>query len=352
VAADYPFILDGGLPPSNSFVVPDDKLVYISVTKAACSSLRWMVADLAGEDPQDFYSSTAPHPTRLMTIHSRRERWKKTPQLSTMSPEQLEQISVDNGWFIFAVVRDPWSRLWSAWQSKFLVRHTGFVRNFGEEPWFPRIPTEPEQVVEDFRRFVDARPWLENPQLTRDSHFWPQVRSVRPDGLAYSRVYDLSDMSALVGDIATHLKGLGKGTDLYLPRANETPLHLTRAVLADGVADEIAELYAADFEAWPDRWKIEDVKTAEGWTPDALRSVGVQASFYERLGDLSDEVGHLRAELRDARQEVKKLRRSAVQVKRAAAAPARPHEAAPTGLTAQAARVRRGLGRVRRALTD
>ena len=43
-------LLNGIDPPGNSFVVWDRKIVYMSVTKAACTTLRWMIADLAGED--------------------------------------------------------------------------------------------------------------------------------------------------------------------------------------------------------------------------------------------------------------------------------------------------------------
>ena len=56
-------LLDGGPPPGNSFVVWDRKIVYVSVTKAACTTLRWMIADLAGEDLDSFH--------RVHRAHSR-----------------------------------------------------------------------------------------------------------------------------------------------------------------------------------------------------------------------------------------------------------------------------------------
>jgi len=50
VPVDIPrgLVTDGGLPPSNSYVLPQNKSVYISVTKVACTNLRWMMARLGG----------------------------------------------------------------------------------------------------------------------------------------------------------------------------------------------------------------------------------------------------------------------------------------------------------------
>src|SRR5579875_1156811 len=86
-------------PPGNSFVLPSHKLVYMSVTKVACTSLRWMLADLAGEDFESFYRAAAPHQSRLMTIHTDRTTWKHVPQLKDIAPDVLAQVSRDNGWF-------------------------------------------------------------------------------------------------------------------------------------------------------------------------------------------------------------------------------------------------------------
>src|SRR3954465_5249329 len=103
-------------------------MVYIPVTKAACSALRWMVADLVGEDRDRFYRATGAHQSRLMTIHSRRTGWEFAHKIRQVPPEPPAGISRANGWFVFTTIRDPWTRLWSAWQSKFLVRHTPYVR--------------------------------------------------------------------------------------------------------------------------------------------------------------------------------------------------------------------------------
>lgn len=266
-------------------------MVYISVTKVACTSLRWMVADLVGEDFEMFYRAPAAHQSRLMTIHTHRTLWEHSPQLKDVDPELMTQISRDNGWFIFAVVRDPWSRLWSGWQSKFLVRHAGYVAGYGDEPWFPRVPEKPSDVIEDWTRFINARPWATNAELAKDVHFKPQVASVRPQGINYTQIYDITNMSQLFADIRAHLESVGKAQPLYLPRANETPLALTAEVLSNGIAEAIKDSYQVDFDAFGERWSVDDLRfVPDGWTMDAIRAAAFHTVANERIGDLSREL--------------------------------------------------------------
>jgi hypothetical protein len=301
-------VLNGIPAPGNTYVLMDDKLLYVSNTKAACTSLRWMVADLAGEDKHAFYATLNAQQSRLMTIHGHRRRWHHTPQLFQIPAEERAAISRDNGWLIFTVVRDPWSRLFSAWQSKFLVRHAYYLRHYDQEEWFPRVPSRAEDVIEDFHAFVFAAPWLTHPLLSQDVHFKPQVSSVRPQGINYSKIYDLTEMPTLVEDIHRHLTQLGKDRELYLPRANETPLTLIPQLFEDGVAEEIEKLYQPDLEAFGDRWSIANVRTPkEMWTRDAIRHAAFHTVANERLGDLSKHAKQLERSLRQAERELTQL---------------------------------------------
>jgi hypothetical protein len=303
-------LLHGIDPPGNSFVVWDRKIVYMSVTKSACTTLRWMIADLAGEDLESFFEAPGAQQSRLMTIHGTRTKWKKAVALSELSAEQLAEISVDNGWFVFAVVRDPWSRFWSAWQSKFLVRHT-FYEGYRNEPWYPSVASSQEQVLKDFRTFLDARPWTYDPQLSEDVHFLPQVFSVRPRGVNYSRVYDLTRLDELFADLRRHLEAVGRPVDeLYVPRANETPLPLIPAVLEDGAAETIAELYADDFAEYGDRWSLDRLMAGTStWSDDAIKHAAYHTVANERIGDLSKQTRMYKRKWRATMLRNRRLRR-------------------------------------------
>lgn len=337
-------LLDGGQTPGNSFVVWDCRIVYVSVTKAACTTLRWMIADLAGEDLDSFHRSIGAQQSRLMTIHGSREKWRHTPRLTELPPERLAEISPDNGWFVFAVVRDPWSRFWSAWQSKFLVRHT-FYEDYQKESWYPSIASSQEQVIKDFRRFLDAKPWTYDPQLSTDVHFLPQVYSVRPHGVNYSKVYDLNNLGELFTDVKSHLEAVGRPVDdLYVPRANETPLPLIPAVLENGAAEVIEELYADDFTEYGDRWSLERLMAGpRRWSDDAIKHAAYHTVANERIGDLSKQTRLYKRKWRSTTMRNRRLRRQLRELQVSATAGAR--ESHRGGLGRLARRLRSQVGR-------
>ncbi len=289
--------------PGNTWVLPEHKVVYVSAAKVACTTLKWMVADLAGEDHRHIDTVASGMQSRLMTIHPGRARFQRVRAVHQMSAAEVAEISPENGWFVFAALRDPWSRLWSAWQSKFLVRANRYVRNYAEDPFFPRVPTQASDVVEDFARFVELRPWVTDPRLQKDLHFRPQVRALQPELIPFSRIYDLRDFATMTADLHTHLQGLGKDQELYVPRANETPLGLTREAMGHGVKESIEELYAEDFAAFGERWDFERLKFAEdGWTPDAIAHAAYQT-------DANDWIGQVWSSAKEWRDERDRLAR-------------------------------------------
>lgn len=269
----------------NTFVLPEHRVVYVSAAKVGCTSLKWMVADLAGEDRDDIMGVASGMQSRLMTIHPGRNRFKHVTGVHKMDAAAVAEIRPDNGWFVFGALRDPWSRLWSAWQSKFLVRANRYVRNYRDEPFFPRVPTKPSDPVEDFAKFVEMHPWTTDPRLVADLHFRPQVRALRPEEVPFTRIYDLRDFSTMTDDLHAHLRSVGKDQELFLPRANETPLAMTREVMGGGVKEAIEELFKEDFDAFGDRWDFEQLKfAADGWTPDAISHAAYQTEANDWIG--------------------------------------------------------------------
>jgi len=109
------------LPPqaTHTFVLRDYKIVYVSTPKVACTSLKWMVAGIGGEDPQVFLDAARPGTESAIHVH---RLWQKVPTLHEMSDDDLAGIDGDKGWHVFAMVRHPAARLWSAWQEKLLLR--------------------------------------------------------------------------------------------------------------------------------------------------------------------------------------------------------------------------------------
>jgi hypothetical protein len=138
-------------------VLSELKILFLPNPKAACTSILWLLADLAGIPAEKFSHSTLPEVSTALTVHDM-DLWGEGYRLTDYEGEERERILTEKGWLRFAVVRHPETRLWSAWLSKLLLREPSFVDRFGEESWFPRLPGRPDEIVEDFRRFVAALP--------------------------------------------------------------------------------------------------------------------------------------------------------------------------------------------------
>ena len=271
-----------------TYVMPRWQAVYVWVNKAACTSLKWMVADLQGESPEHFHRALTRESSRTMTIH-RRSLWQHTPTAASLTDEELAGISPSAGWFIFGVTRHPTARLFSAWQSKLLLREPAWEERFGGEPWFPRVPRSGDDIVDDFIAFVRAMHADPGQKIMRNRHFAPQPQMLGLGRMPYTRLYRTSEIPQLLDDFETHLRGRGyDGPRLSLPRANEAPLRPIPALFTDEVLGAAASLYAEDFTAL----SYDDVlpgglDSSDAYLEAAVAEVGRLVERSQRLNDLA-----------------------------------------------------------------
>jgi Sulfotransferase family len=307
------------LPPHKTatFVMSGWQAMYVSVNKAACTSLKWLVADLQQENPERFHRSLSRELTRTMTIH-RRHLWQKTPMAKWLPDEELAAISPDDGWFVFAVVRHPTARLFSAWQSKLLLREPWWVEEFGDEPWFPRVPASGDDVVEEFVRFVNTVKLDREQRILRNRHFAPQGWMLAADRMPYTRIYKTSEIKQLLADFEAHLRGRGyDGAPLELLRANETPLKPIAALFPPEVLDFSREFYADDFE----RFGYDDVMP--GGLDPAGRYDDEDLAEITRLIERAERINDLALHAREIKTQAKAVAAAAQQAAAAHPSPVR-----------------------------
>ena len=137
-------------------VLPDLRVLFLPVPKAGCTSVLWLLSDLAGIPRERFTRSSLSEVTPALTVHDM-GRWAPH-RLADFEGAERERVLHEDGWLRFSLVRDPLRRLWSAWHTKLLLREPRFLDAFGDQPWFPRMPERPADLIEDFRRFVAALP--------------------------------------------------------------------------------------------------------------------------------------------------------------------------------------------------
>jgi Sulfotransferase family len=220
-------------------VLPEQRILFLPMPKAGCTSVLWLLADLVGIPAETFSQSSLPEVSPALTIHDM-NLWGEGQRLGDYAGEERERVLTEEGWFRFSVVRHPAPRLWSAWQSKLLLREPRFLATFGEQPWFPRLPDEPDDLIEDFRRFVAALPG----GSAEDVHWAVQWQLAAQ--LPLTHVGRLNALEETLALLRAHLS-----EDVELPAGNEE--NRMALPLPPGAYDDVArqvlhDRYRDDFE--------------------------------------------------------------------------------------------------------
>lgn len=97
-------------PTSQAMLVDELNLVYLPIAKNACSSLKQLVAALGGVElgPDE-------------DIHIKLDTNRTGLQFADRSEEDIRQALTAPDWMRFAVIRDPFDRLVSAYVEKFVL---------------------------------------------------------------------------------------------------------------------------------------------------------------------------------------------------------------------------------------
>jgi hypothetical protein len=220
-------------------VLPAQRVLFLPVPKAACTNVLWTLASLAGLAPDRFDRSPLPEVSPALTVHDM-NLWPDELRLSRYEEPERERVLSEPGWLRFALVRDPAARLWSGWQSKLLLREPRFADDFGDAPWFPRVPWIAGEIIEDFRAFVAALGDGEG----EDVHWSVQHELVRQLPLNHvGRVERIEETLAL---LRAHV-----GAEPPAGRhENRTPLAPPPGLYDERSAAIVRERHAADYAAF------------------------------------------------------------------------------------------------------
>ncbi len=196
---------------------------------------------MAGLDAEQFARSPLPEVSPALTVHDMNV-WGAGRRLGDFEGAERDRILTEDGWLRFSLVRHPGTRLWSAWQSKLLLREPRFVEALGDAPWFPRVPHDPAQVVEDFRRFVAALP----AGSAEDVHWAVQRHLTAQLPLDHvGRVERLADtLAVLRAHVGEQVWPGGPG------RANRSPLALPAHAYDEAALAIMHERHAADLDGF------------------------------------------------------------------------------------------------------
>ncbi|UYM04633.1 sulfotransferase family 2 domain-containing protein [Solicola gregarius] len=225
-----------------TIVLPRRRILYVPMPKSGCTSMLWTLSRVAGLSPEHFHRSVSGQVTPAMTIHDL-ERWRGKFKWSLLDTGERDAIARDDSWLRFTTVRDPAPRLWSAWQSKLLLREPDYVAAYGTADWFPRRPVDPADLVDAFRAFVRAldRPSDERP---RDAHWAPQTR-VLDLAPPLTHVGHIERIDETVAKLRAHIGGRAAAR-VRVERENSALLPYSPALYDPATARIVNDLYADD----------------------------------------------------------------------------------------------------------
>ncbi|MEY8831298.1 sulfotransferase family 2 domain-containing protein [Sedimentitalea sp. XS_ASV28] len=199
------------------------KIAYMPLPKAACTSVK---AGLALVDPAiDTSLETIAQNPDIVHGYYRTRRFR---------PHRWQAYE---GWWRFAVVRDPLKRLLSAYTDRVVKR-----RDLYKSPKLRRqdatLPRDPDP---DF--FFRHLPEYRQAASVIKHHVLPAHLFIGLKPHRYDRVYKIEEMGELARDLAERI-----GQDVNLPRFNESSDKLDYADLQPDTQSCIREFLNEDYE--------------------------------------------------------------------------------------------------------
>ncbi len=219
------------------------RLVYVATPKVACSSLKWWFAALEGRTRGILQSMDSDETSPELVIHDLFH--KIAPDLTCLSLDSLRTALEAADYFRFALVRNPYRRIFSAWQSKLLLREPLQSSPYREFDFIALPIASKSDIRRAFESFLQHLHQFEAPNFW-DVHWTPQFQLLRPDLIPYSLVAKLEDVADLDRRLAAHL-GRQYISPFAEKHSNESLIPFLPEFVSEVAANLIQQLYATDF---------------------------------------------------------------------------------------------------------
>ena len=271
----------------NSYLSDRYKLLYIATPKVACTSLKWWFAALEGYSKDLSTATDSSESSPELVIHD--VFHKIAPNVTGLAPEALAEALTSDAYFRFAVVRNPYKRIFSAWQSKLLLREPLQIRPYLKCDFFYITVENKDDVARAFEAFLEHLVSREAPHYW-DVHWTPQAMLLRPDLISYSKLVQIEHAQELSAALAEHL-----GPEIPDPFAarsfNESLIPYLPEFITEKSEELIRFLYAQDFDlfgyahqkpAAKEKFSVEQLGIA-------LRAVNLIRGRHQRMAEIRSD---------------------------------------------------------------
>jgi hypothetical protein len=283
------------------------RLFYAPVPKAGCTALLWSLAGLARLQESSFRDSAGREVTRALAIHDL-SRWPASMRFGERSQEERERLLRADDWLRFTLVRHPFRRLWSAWQSKILLAEPQFIARYSSEPWFPGLVKSGADVLKAFREFLDA---IENdPSLLRtDVHWAPQTDVIEYAHVPYDHVGQVEKLGETLDRIRHHLREDKSAVVPEPPHTNVSTLPYTDQLFTERDIRFLGEMYAEDMQLFG--YEPPQADTLGDAVPESWKAmVDALIPALEELRHRNERVADLHQVARAKQRNVRELERA------------------------------------------
>ncbi len=268
----------------NALLSEKYKLLYIATPKVACTSLKWWFAELEGFANAIRQAGVSAESDPDLIIHD--TFFKVAPTVAGLYPKALSQPITSTEYFRFAVVRNPYKRIFSAWQSKLLLREPLQIGPYVDCDFYRHKIENSTDIANAFEGFLEHLAKNETPNYL-DVHWTPQVDLLRPDLISYSKLVKIENANELSTALYEWL-----GTEFVDPfatrSANESLIPYLPELITAKSAELIRKLYAKDFVTFGYSEELPSAK--EKFSVDefklAIKAIEMIRGRHKRLGEM------------------------------------------------------------------
>ncbi|SHN49039.1 sulfotransferase family 2 domain-containing protein [Desulfovibrio litoralis] len=228
----------------NGFLSYNYNFLYVAVPKVACTTMKWWFAKLEAVDLDVSSIHKSLESTPELVIH---DIANIAPHLTRLPLSVIEEYLSKKDAFCFTLVRNPYMRIFSAWQSKMLLQEPLRIIPYQKYDFCNYKIDNKKDISLAFEYFLEHLYAYEHPANFLDPHFMPQYKILRPDIFPYSLIVKLEEKEKLKEALKIHL-----GEDVALPfedKGNNVSLlsYNTEFITARSV-ELIKTIYQKDFE--------------------------------------------------------------------------------------------------------
>lgn len=218
------------------------RIMYAPVPKAACTSLKRLIAEAAGTyDESALLRLTAPNHTPEQAIHH--PMVHGLTYFRHLHDDEQNEVLTSPQWWRVAAVRNPYARAYSAFENNILLMG-GTVRDGIKDRYREVTDGDRIDLSATFDEYI--RSMAEHRlDYFRDDHLRPQIWQVSPDAIEYTHFMKVETEGAIAGFAESLSERAGRRVT---PRRLNEGLGLSyRDVMTAATARLIEDVYEPDF---------------------------------------------------------------------------------------------------------